>query len=55
MNTKKTLLLLLVVFLGFWMVNDPAGLADAAGSGAGEAWTLLSSFFEAVIGFVGEL
>ncbi|WP_162599913.1 hypothetical protein [Nocardioides solisilvae] len=51
MNPKKTLLLLLVVFLGFWMFTDPAGLADAAEATATTAWDLLVSLFEAIIDF----
>ena len=30
MNTKKVILALVIVFLGFWMFTDPNGLADAA-------------------------
>ncbi len=32
MNTKKVVLTLLVVFLGFWMFNDPHGFAVSAKS-----------------------
>ena len=38
MNAKKVLLILLVVFLGFWMFQDPHGFAvsaKAAGGGGG--------------------
>lgn len=52
---KKVLLLLLVVFLGFWMFTDPNGLADMARDGGGEAWNGLVNMFQAVIRFIGEL
>lgn len=54
-SAKKVVLLLVVVFLGFWMFTDPSGLAATARDGGGEAWDLLVSFFRAVIRFVGEL
>ena len=52
---KKVVVGLLVVFLGFWMVTDPGGLADAAGGAGSGAWQLTQSFFSAVITFFGEL
>lgn len=51
----KAVVVLLVVFLGFWMVTDPSGLADAASSAGGGAWDLTKSFFSAIITFFGEL
>ena len=30
MNAKKIILVVVVVFLGFWMLTEPSGLADAA-------------------------
>ena len=30
MNAKKIILVVVVVFLGFWMLTEPNGLADAA-------------------------
>ena len=53
MNTKKVVLALVVVFLGFWMFTDPRGLADAARAGAGQTWSLAEQLFRAVIDFVG--
>ena len=52
---KKALLLLVVVFLGFWMFTDPNGLADAAGSAAGTTWSLTQDLFRAIIDFVDAL
>ena len=55
MNTKKAILALIVVFLGFWMFTDPAGLADAAKSGFSQTWNLAEQLFGAVIRFFGAL
>lgn len=55
MNVKKILLVTVVVFLGFWMFTDPAGLAETAKTGAGEAWTVAQTGFRGVIQFLGEL
>ena len=33
MNAKKLVLVVVIVFLGFWMFTDPNGLAEAARSG----------------------
>ncbi|MBO0847795.1 MAG: hypothetical protein J2P22_20530 [Nocardioides sp.] len=48
---KKALLVLVVVFLGFWMFTDPHGLANATKSTAHEIWTLSSDTFTALIKF----
>ena len=53
MNVKKLLLALVVVFVGFWLFQDPNGLAAAASVGAESAWGLLTQLFTAVIDFVG--
>lgn len=55
MDAKKGVLLVVVVFLGFYMFTDPRGLADLATSGAGEGWALATNFFEATIRFLNEL
>jgi hypothetical protein len=55
MDTKKAVLLLVVVFLGFYMFTDPAGLADLAKNGGGEGWDLTTQLFEATITFLDEL
>lgn len=55
MNTKKAVLAVAVVFLGFWMFTDPDGLAQAGKAGAGQTWSLAEQLFGAVIDFVGAL
>lgn len=55
MNAKKLVLVVLLVFIGFWMFTDPSGLAATARSGGEEGWDLLVSLFEAVIRFLGVL
>jgi hypothetical protein len=55
MNVKKLAIVLVVVFLGFWMFTDPNGLAEAAKSGADQAWVLTQQLFTAIIDFVGAL
>jgi hypothetical protein len=55
MNAKKIVLVVLVLFLGFWMFNDPRGLADMAGSGGSSLWDMTTQLFEATIRFVNEL
>ena len=55
MNAKKALLVLVVVFLGFWLFTDPDGLARASSDGAGQAWNLAEQMFTALIDFFGEL
>jgi hypothetical protein len=54
-NTKKLLLVLLVVFLGWWMFTDPDGLADSAVAAAEWAWSVLVTLFQGMIRFVDEL
>ena len=48
---KKLLLVVVVVFLGFWMVTDPHGLAHATRDSAGQTWQLSSQMVSAVIKF----
>ena len=55
MDAKKGVLVLLVVFLGFYMFTDPAGLADLAKNGGSEGWDLTTQMFEATIKFLDEL
>ncbi|WP_435742147.1 hypothetical protein [Nocardioides sp. SYSU DS0663] len=52
---QKVVLVLVVLFLGFWMVTDPSGLADTGGEVGSQvvAWT--GDLFSAVIRFFGEL
>lgn len=55
MNAKKAIVVLLVVFLGFWMFTDPNGLAEAAKAGGAQTWGLTQQLFAAIIDFVGAL
>jgi hypothetical protein len=55
MNAKKALLVLVVVFLGFWMFTDPRGLANAAQDAAAQIISLGEQLFRAIIDFVGAL
>lgn len=52
---KKALIALVVVFLGFWLITDPRGLADAAGRGGGQIVDLGGRLFDAIIAFINEL
>lgn len=52
---KKGAVVLVVLFLGFWLVQDPNGFAGSA-KGAGTAlWDLLVKLFDAIIRFVQSL
>lgn len=55
MNTKKVVLTLLVVFLGFWMFNDPHGFAVSAKSLGAGSWDVLTQFFQGLIRFTREM
>lgn len=52
---KKLLLVVVVLFLGFWMVTDPHGLALATKSSAGQTADLGGQMFTAVITFLRAL
>jgi hypothetical protein len=47
MNAKKIILVVVVVFLGFWMLTEPSGMADAAEGG----WGVTEELFRGVIDF----
>ena len=55
MNAKKALLVVVVVFVGFWMFTDPHGLAVATKQAGGQTWSLSEQLFTAVIDFVHAL
>ena len=48
---KKTVLLLVVLFLGFWLVQDPNGFAASAKQTGTAIWDLLIQLFEGIISF----
>ena len=52
MNGKKLLLVVLVLFLGFWMFHDPQGLAHATKSTADGTFGGGAHLFGAVLHFV---
>lgn len=52
---RKAVLAVVVLFLGFWLVSDPQGLADVSTSAGEGAWGMTTGFFRAVIDFFGEL
>jgi hypothetical protein len=51
MNTKKVWRILLVVFLGFWMLHDPQGFAMSAKSLGAGCWDALTQLFQGLIHF----
>ncbi|MFN8193939.1 MAG: hypothetical protein U0R80_06590 [Nocardioidaceae bacterium] len=55
MKAKKLVLVVVVVFLGFWMFTDPNGLAQAFRSGGAQVWELATQLFQALIRFFGAL
>ena len=52
---KKVVIVVVVVFLGFWMFTDPNGLADTAQAAGAETWTITERLFGAVIDFFGAM
>jgi hypothetical protein len=55
MSRKKVLLTLLVLFLGFWMFQDPHGFANATRSAGSGTWEAMTTVFRGLIRFFGEL
>lgn len=52
---KKGVVLLVLVFLGFYMFTDPQGLAATAKDAGTMLWDGLTSLFDALIKFVNSL
>lgn len=52
---KKAILALAVLFVGFWLVTDPQGLADVAGQGGSQLVDLTGRLFDSIIAFIREL
>jgi hypothetical protein len=48
---KKALPVLIVLFLGFWLFNDPHGIAHATKSSASDTWGLSAQLFSSLITF----
>jgi hypothetical protein len=49
---KKGVGLLVILFLGFWLVQDPNGFAESAKDAVAGIWSLLERLFAAVLSFV---
>jgi len=52
---KKAILAVLVVFLGFWLFQDPHGLANTAKAAGGTGWDGATAFMSKTISFVQDL
>ena len=52
---KKGVGLLVILFLGFWLVQDPNGFADSAKSTVSTIWDLLTQVFDSSISFLKSL
>ena len=52
---KKGLVLLVVVFLGFYMFNDPNGLAQNTKDAGAAVWSGLLNVFGGLIDFINAL
>lgn len=52
---NKLILLVVVLFLGFWLLHDPHGLAHATKSSAGQTADLGDQLFSSVIKFLTDL
>jgi hypothetical protein len=48
---KKAILVVVVVFLGFWLLSDPRGMADSVQSGGGNVWDVTEDLFSGLIDF----
>ncbi len=49
---KKGVVLLVILFLGFWLVQDPNGFADSAKTTLGTISDLLIQLFDSIISFI---
>lgn len=52
---KKPLIILVVLFLGFYLMRDPAELAAFAENAGVALWKMVSTLFEAIIDFLNAL
>jgi hypothetical protein len=52
---NKAIVVLLVVFVGFWMVTDPHGLAQSASKAGSHGADLTGDLFRSVIAFLRDL
>ena len=49
---KKPVLIILVLFLGFYLLRDPAELATFAQNAGVALWRMMSTLFVAIIDFL---
>ncbi len=52
---KKGVVLLVILFLGFWLVQDPNGFAQSAKETGSTIWDLLTQLFDSLISFIKSL
>ncbi len=52
---KKAAIIVVVLFIGFYLLTEPVGLADVASNGGSAIWKLATQFFKAVIDFLNAL
>lgn len=52
---KKGVVLLVLVFVGFYLFTDPNGLATFARDASAAIWSGLETLFEAIIRFLNAL
>ena len=52
---KKPVLIILVLFLGFYLLRDPAELATFAQNAGLALWRMMSTLFVAIIDFLNAL
>ena len=52
---KKGVALLVILFLGFWLVQDPSGFASSAKETGSTLWDLLTQLFDSLISFIKSL
>lgn len=45
---KKGVVLLVILFLGFWLVQDPNGLANSVQNAGNAIWDVLSTLFSSL-------
>lgn len=52
---KKGAGLLVILFLGFWLVQDPNGLANSAQEAGSAIWSVLSTLFNSLREFFNSI
>lgn len=52
---KKPMVIIVVLFLGFYLMRDPAELARFSENAGVALWKMISTLFEAIIEFLNAL